>query len=478
MRIFLILLSLTKICLASNAQAVIFPKEFPKNIIGKKFCGTASTTGNMYGGSKAFLDIPFELFVSKDDGVYVRYNPREKFGEYDWGTTQKITSFKLYKTTSTTDNYGNVLGVTYYYQVPLSINKHAINEISVYDFYGTELAPPSKQLVVNINVPSYKNASINTNYRTVSVCGTIKTAEEIKKEAEAVEIMRIESEEKKVKQDNETIKSIETYIKSKDARLALQEFSKLNKSSSDVYDRIKSLIAINNLEIMRLLEEKKIDQALKMYEMTGPNENTLSKIKSVLSDIYYEPQTKLETSQLISLLSSNLTSELNELAFDPSRNLFLIIQKDGQAILKNGTIILKQFRAEDQFIAKNSYKEITFKVDASYALTLEVDSLKSSFFGIEFSKDFLQFKSDIDAKKLAYYAAEKEQLILTKVSDGNDNSKKYPEAKRINNFEFSNDYMGKKARFVYSCPLKLNGQPFSTVTYKDKNFITTFKKFK
>ena len=205
-----------------------------------------------------------------------------------------------------------------------------------------------------------------------------------------------------------------------------------------------------------------------------------NQIKSALADKFPEPKTLLDNSKLISFLSSNATSELRNIAFDSKRQLMLAIQKDGQAVLKNGTTILKQFKADDMFISKNSYKEISFPVDANYTLALVVDSLKSSIFGLEFSKDFLQFKSDIDSRKLAYYFVknEAEQIVLTKFSDGNDVSKKYPDAKRINNFEFSNDSTSKKARIIYTCPLLINGQSFSNVNYKDKNYITTFKKFK
>ena len=61
-------------------KEVVFPAEFPSELIGKKLCGTMSTTGKMMNGYTAFLDVPFELFVSKDFGIYARYNPGDKFG--------------------------------------------------------------------------------------------------------------------------------------------------------------------------------------------------------------------------------------------------------------------------------------------------------------------------------------------------------------------------------------------------------------
>ena len=68
-----------------------FPPEFPKKLINKVFCGTASTStpsGSIHG--KHFLDFPYRLTIY-EDSLFAEYNPNEKWKEDKWGKTQTIT---------------------------------------------------------------------------------------------------------------------------------------------------------------------------------------------------------------------------------------------------------------------------------------------------------------------------------------------------------------------------------------------------
>jgi hypothetical protein len=306
MRIFLNTICIILIGFGLNSQSIVYPKEFPRNLIGNKFCGTASTTGSMYGGSTAYLDLPFELYISKDEGIYVRYNPREKFGEYDWGTTQKITSFKLYKSVPTSDRYGNVLGITYYYQVPMSLSKHAINEISVYDFYGSELAPPARSISVEINVPSYKNATINTYYRGVNVCGSLKTAEELKEETLAKEKANYEKEQHDIKKYS----SILQLINNDNYAEAKSEVHKLNFPGKFPYliELHKKEDVFLKTQIKNLLAEEKIDEAIQRYDALNLQE-TKNELKSemqlALSGFYKAFEQSFDNNQISKIINEN-----------------------------------------------------------------------------------------------------------------------------------------------------------------------------
>lgn len=230
----------------SFGQTVVYPKEFPADLIGTKLCGTASTQGKMYGGSTAFIDVPFEVYISKDEGIYVNYNPRQKFGEDEWGTTQKIKSFKLYKSEPTNDRYGNLLGTTYYYQVPSTTDKHCINEISVYDFYKSDIAEAKRVLIIKIRVPSYDEATISSNFKSVSVCGTLKTADDIKNE-----------EANKLKADKLSYSGIDKLVNSAKWSDAEVSINALNfPSSYPKYSTVTEKLALMKKEQEALLKKQ------------------------------------------------------------------------------------------------------------------------------------------------------------------------------------------------------------------------------
>jgi hypothetical protein len=175
--------------LVSYAQKeVIFPKEFPSELIGKKLCGSVSTTGKMLNGQKAFLTIPVELYITNEEGIYARYNQREQFGEDDWGSTQKITNFELYKTVDNKDQYGDVIGKEYHYKCPgYDVNSnHNIASFYIYDFFGSNTMSPRKSVYFKVFVKSYESATIASNNPKISVCETFKTREEINAENENI----------------------------------------------------------------------------------------------------------------------------------------------------------------------------------------------------------------------------------------------------------------------------------------------------
>lgn len=165
-----------------------FPEVFPSEFMNKKLCGIASTTGKMLNGSTVFLDIPVELYISEIDGVFIRYNPGDKFSRDEWGTSTRLTNFDLIKTEESKDGTGRLIGKTFYYQVPQYdvTSQYNISEFYIYDFYGSNLLPASKNIYVKVFVKSYKPATISTNNPKISICETLKTQEERNKETEFI----------------------------------------------------------------------------------------------------------------------------------------------------------------------------------------------------------------------------------------------------------------------------------------------------
>jgi hypothetical protein len=151
------------------------PPEFPKKLINKVFCGTASTI-NKNRGNYIFLDFPYRLTITAD-GISAEFNPREKFKEDAWGKTQTINKFVEWKRVPDYDQYDDLLGRTIYYKVSSGNEKYSISDFSIY-------VPANKSrdnyINVKVYVPSYEETTLDANEKLI--CETLKSKEEIKKE--------------------------------------------------------------------------------------------------------------------------------------------------------------------------------------------------------------------------------------------------------------------------------------------------------
>ena len=232
-------------------KEVVFPQEFPSDLIGKKLCGTMSTTGKMMNGYTAFLDVPFELFVSKDFGIYARYNPGDKFGRNEWGSTPIIASFELWKTSDSKDKYGDLIGRTYYYKNPSYevSSKHNIESFSIYNFFGSDKNPPSKSINLRVFIPSYEPASISSFNKTTSVCEILRSEAEIRNE-EALRLRALIEKDDKIKSEITLAMNSKEYFKALQLSWELQQ--KNEKISSEI-----NLLWSNN--------KKQLDEIYKKY---------------------------------------------------------------------------------------------------------------------------------------------------------------------------------------------------------------------
>ena len=225
-----------------SQNTIIYPKEFPKDLIGKKLCGQISTTGKMFGGSTAFLDLPVEIYISKDLGIYARYNPGEQFHENKWGETQKIDVFNLWKTIPRTDQYGDLIGIEYHYKVPqcdwINSSNHCISAISVYDFYGSQYVAAGKFLSIDVTVSSYEDAHFYSLYKNISNCGELKTQLELQKEKE--ELLKIENQKRE--QDKFTALKVDSLVSLKLLEDAAFSYDQLNFTNLELKNKIQSLL--------------------------------------------------------------------------------------------------------------------------------------------------------------------------------------------------------------------------------------------
>ena len=288
-----------------SQKKIIYPKEFPQELIGKKLCGQISTTGKMFGGSTAFLKLPVEIFISKDLGIYASYNPGEQFHENKWGETQKIDVFNLWKTIPRTDQYGDLLGIEYHYKVPqcdwLNGSGHCISALYVYDFYGSQYVAAGKFLSISVSVPSYEAAHIYTGYKDISICGQLKTKLELQKEEEE----RIKIEQKRQQEELQREKKEEELRKKEEEERIKIENQRKDLDKVTVV-KIDSLLALNLIENAALSYDKLYFSNLELknkiqvlLEKKHENDTIIMDDKTIINYIKYH--TKTNNNQLLRL---------------------------------------------------------------------------------------------------------------------------------------------------------------------------------
>jgi hypothetical protein len=227
------------------------PPEFPKKLINKVFCGTASTI-NKNRGNYIFLDFPYRLTISAD-GIFAEFNPKQKFKEDAWGKTQTINKFVEWKRVPDYDQYDDLLGRTIYYKVSSGNEKYSISDFSIY-------VPANKSrdnyINVKVYVPSYEATTLDA-YENL-ICETLKSKEEIAEEKKQAEI----KEKKEIAEEKKQAEIKEKKIK-------------------DLIKEIDALIPLNIIEA-----SKKWDFNKDLLLSSSLASNTLNNLISSLNDYY------------------------------------------------------------------------------------------------------------------------------------------------------------------------------------------------
>jgi hypothetical protein len=271
------------ISIVSFAQ---LPSEFPKNLINKVFCGNKSVCGYVYGRIDCTFSTQFDykVFISEGDGIYVEYNPEQKFGRDKLGKTDAITSLPLWTKEPFThkDSYGDVTGktITYKYKVYPNYKKsHYIKAISltVYEdgfvFFNGEVAKGYSRLYITINVPNHEDAELIIDSK--DECGKLKTKLEIEQEEQE----RIKIENEKREADKVITNRITEFIKNDKIEEAVKEYKKLNNTDDNIANVIKTKL--------NEFYEKEINiYALTNSEIEGYIQNNKINLKSVPAGIY------------------------------------------------------------------------------------------------------------------------------------------------------------------------------------------------
>lgn len=206
---YLFVFFVVSFCFNSLCQ---YPDWVPLELRNKVFCGDLKTSGKDLYGNSAYITIPYEIYVT-EDGVQMRMNPREQFGEDKWGETIKVGY-----------EYGTIQEDERDYQKRIKLDLSSKNESSdspVYPDYelvsvqfnvctykdGTTLSrdelrrfkmyknnrPLPSKIACCIKVPYYTSTcgSGSDNYVRRNICRNIKTKKDILKEQ--TDLKQIES---------------------------------------------------------------------------------------------------------------------------------------------------------------------------------------------------------------------------------------------------------------------------------------------
>jgi len=221
-----------------------FPPEFPSNLKNKVFCGNISVYGQKYMSSDidfgSNTNFDYKIYISESEGIYVEYNPGQKFGRDKSGKTEIVKSFPLWTKEPYVhkDKFGDVTGktTTYKFKVyPDTKKDHHIKEISLtiyedgFKFDNGEIAKEYSRLYLTINVPYHQDAELTIS-SDEKECEKLKTKAEIEKE----EKERIKLENQKKEADRLRLIKINDALSKNSIEEAIKEYGYLTSDNSEM----------------------------------------------------------------------------------------------------------------------------------------------------------------------------------------------------------------------------------------------------
>jgi hypothetical protein len=250
-----------------------FPPEFPSNLKNKVFCGKISVYGQKYMSSDIDFgtntNFDYKIYISESEGIYVEYNPGQKFGRDKMGTTEKLKNLTLWKKEPyvSKDKYGDITGEStfYYYKLyPDTKKDHYIKEIVLtiykdgFKFVDGGIAKGYSCLNVTINVPYHQDATIRVSSDEIE-CERLKTKAEIEKQEQD----RIKLESQKKDADKTTLLKINDLISKNSLEDAAKEYSKLNFVNSEMKGILQQKLEVKFGEEVIQLNPNNVEDYIK-----------------------------------------------------------------------------------------------------------------------------------------------------------------------------------------------------------------------
>jgi hypothetical protein len=307
---------------------VQFPTYFPKQLINKVICGHEEVNGIDFWTGKtnygASTDFDYKIYISEKEGIYVKYNPGEKFHRDQSGTTEKITKFPVWEklNKSTTDQYGDIIRSWTEYKFKVYPDffdgtQHHITSLTLKLYNNGDY-----ELGIEISVRDHESGFVyaqpNSNF-----CETLKSQKELEQEKkEELAFQQKLAAEQKILAEKAAIVEKSKYLeidklmsqgKIEDANAMLKtlsqpEFypnkSKLEQSFAPIQlKNIEAILVRNNIDSAIILynsmpesvaekttAEKKIQYELNTYYKT----NGIPITQAAWDDIWDKGRSKLE----------------------------------------------------------------------------------------------------------------------------------------------------------------------------------------
>jgi hypothetical protein len=434
---------------------VQFPTYFPKQLINKVICGHEEVYGIDYWTGKtnygASTDFDYKVYISEKDGIYVEYNPGEKFHRDELGTTEKITKFPVWEklNKSSKDEYGDVYSswIEYKFKVypDLTKNIHHITALKLYLYDNGRYS-----LEIQITVPSHESgfvyAQTNSNF-----CEKLKSQKELEQEKEEeLAFQQKLAAEQKILAEKAAIVEKSKYLeidklmsqgKIEDANAMLKnlpqpEFypnkSKLEQSFAPIQlKNIEAKLVKNNIDSAiilynsmpesvaeKTLAEKKIQYELNAYYKS----NGIPITQAAWDDIWDKGRSKLEKLPIgeykLEVLSTGevringLYSGFSIIWGLPKEKRHKLNQRFKYVEIQQSTLTIKKDeRIDSQIVYANCTKQI-----AKNNTTNEYRLIKGG--KQETNETIVAYKQDIDLEKNHYKVIGKvkiSKLLIVKV---------------------------------------------------------------
>ncbi len=237
----------------------------------------------------------------------------------------------------------------------------------------------------------------------------------------------------------------------------------------------------NKQEIETLVKEKNIDAAIDLLKITSDEPSIQQTIKLALMERFPNPTTALSSSELNDLLQGFNEKLSPSFQQNANQELSLLVKSDGVCEIRNVKgVLINSFKCGPQYIAEIDYRGIKFNVDANYSLKISVDCGSGKVVRINLGNSFSKERVKIETGGLQFfYTADKEgTLILYRKSDGTPYTSEDRLVIKIDEARVVEGLIGKKAKFVRACSIKVNGYDFIDVNVESDVELTRFKKIK
>jgi hypothetical protein len=349
------------------------------------------------------------------------------------------------------------------------------------------------KMSIKVNCFPHKTNYFSMNLKpsnTESALNFIFNGEYNKIKNEQLEKDKLQKEQEKQKQiQKENIyNSIINNLKDRNVKEAKANLNNLKailgydfseKKYTDLELMVKNQESNNILDVQTFLNADKIDEAINLLKITSDNQSYQENIRIALMKKLPEPMKLLPNSEINSLLQGFEETLTPIFKNNSNETLTLFINKLGNCEIKNEKGEVKTtFKCGAQYIAINDYHGIKYNVDSKYSLKTYVNKEVGKVVGINLGQAFLKYKGKIENKELLFFHTKDLDgtMILFVNKEDAENIKKYDEVSEIIEVKIVDEIIGKKAKFIISCPLKINDQFFTEINILSDLEINRFKK--